>query len=95
MSGKGFKGGRLPTHVQQDQRRSRIKTRDKRQPRRDQPPTPGAPAMRSSTTFYDAAVSGADPVNERPEFAHMLGGAVGQRRRARSLSKALTASPVT
>jgi DNA invertase Pin-like site-specific DNA recombinase len=23
-------------------------------------------------TFYDAAVSGADPVNERPAFAHML-----------------------
>ena len=23
-------------------------------------------------TFYDAAVSGADPVNERPVFAHML-----------------------
>ena len=29
-------------------------------------------ATRSSTTFYDAAVSGADPVSERPGFAEML-----------------------
>ena len=71
MSGKGLKAVAYLRTVQQTNVGAGQGLRQAAA-RRDQPLRQARRLSRSSTTFYDAAVSGADPVNERPAFAHML-----------------------
>ena len=70
-NGEGtHEGGRLPADVEQDERRPR------QGPDKRQLAAINAFAKRAGYeivgAFYDAAVSGADPVAGRPEFARML-----------------------